>query len=326
MDLNVTGLSAAVVGGDIRAAAHVAALLEGGAVVTVIAPDVTATIDDLAARGLVTWTPRDPGPGELDAFDLVLRGHPRAAETDRILDTGSVTLVGGGPGDPGLVTVAGRAAIERADVIVTDRLAPLAALGWARADVEVVDVAKIPGGRSTSQDDINQLLVEHAKAGRHVVRFKGGDNFVFGRGGEELLACHEAGIATHVVPGVSSAIAAPALAGIPVTHRGLTQGFTVVSGHVPPGHPDSTLDYAALARAGTSIVVLMGVRTLEAICAALVDGGLDPATPAAVVADGSLPSQHVVRATVATIAGAAADVRPPAVAVIGDVADVEGLA
>lgn len=325
MDLNVTGLDAVVVGGDVRAAVHVAALLEGGATVTVVATEVTATIDDLAARGLVTWTRREPAPAELDAFDLVLRGRPRAAESDRILDTGSVTLVGGGPGDPGLVTVAGRAAIEAADVIVTDRLAPLAALGWARADVEVVDVAKIPGGRSTSQDDINQLLVEHAKAGRHVVRFKGGDNFVFGRGGEELLACHEAGIATHVVPGVSSAIAAPALAGIPVTHRGLTQGFTVVSGHVPPGHPDSTLDYAALARSGTSIVVLMGVRTLEAICDALVDGGLDPATPAAVVADGSLPSQRVVRATVSTIAEAAAELRPPAVAVIGDVADVEGL-
>ena len=110
-----------------------------------------------------------------------------------------------------------------------------------------------------------------------------------------------------------------------MTHRGLTQGFTVVSGHVPPGHPDSTLDYAALARSGTSIVVLMGVRTLEAICSALVDGGLDPATPAAVVADGSLPSQRVVRATVSTIAEAAAELRPPAVAVIGDVADVEGL-
>jgi uroporphyrin-III C-methyltransferase len=327
VDLNVTGLDVAVVGGDTRAAARVAALLDDGATVTVVAAEVTATIDDLAARGLVTWRRDDgTGPGELDGFDLVLRGHPRVPPVDRILETGSVTLVGGGPGDPGLVTVAGRAAIEAADVIVTDRLAPLAALGWARADVEVIDVAKIPGGRSTSQDDINQLLVEHAKAGRHVVRFKGGDNFVFGRGGEEILACHEAGIATRVVPGVSSAIAAPALAGVPVTHRGLTQGFTVVSGHVPPGHPDSTLDYAALARAGTSIVVLMGVRTLEAICDALVAGGLDPATPAAVVADGSLPSQRVVRATVTTIAEAAAGLRPPAVAVIGDVADVEGLA
>ena len=156
------------------------------------------------------------------------------------------------------------------------------------------------------------------------MRFKGGDNFVFGRGSEELLACLHAGIETRVVPGVSSAIAAPALAGIPVTHRGLTQGFTVISGHVPPGHPESTLDYAALATSGTTIVVLMGVRTLSAICAALVDGGLDPETPAAVIADGTMPSQRVVRATLATIDEAAADLGAPAVAVIGDVADIPG--
>ncbi|MEJ7635103.1 uroporphyrinogen-III C-methyltransferase [Aeromicrobium sp.] len=242
-----------------------------------------------------------------------------------MLGTGSVTLVGGGPGDPGLVTVAGREAIERADVIVTDRLAPLAALAWAGSDAEIIDVAKIPGGRSTSQDEINQLLVEHAKSGRHVVRFKGGDNFVFGRGSEELLACLEAGVEARVIPGVTSAIAAPAMAGIPVTHRGLTQGFTVISGHVPPGHNDSTLDYAALAASGTTIVILMGVRTLSAICAALVEGGLDPETPAAVVADGTMPSQRVVRATVATIDVAAADLGAPAVAVIGPVAAIDGL-
>lgn len=346
--LALAGRRAVVVGGGATALGHVAALVDAGADVTVVAERAVATVEDLADRQLIVWLRDEFAPHHLDDAwfvvaaandaDLdarvveaaegrrILSVTAQADRSDRLLGTGSVTLVGGGPGDPGLVTVAGRAAIEAADVIVTDRLAPLAALGWARADVEVVDVAKIPGGRSTSQDDINQLLVEHAKAGRHVVRFKGGDNFVFGRGGEELLACHEAGIATHVVPGVSSAIAAPALAGIPVTHRGLTQGFTVVSGHVPPGHPDSTLDYAALARSGTSIVVLMGVRTLEAICGALVDGGLDPATPAAVVADGSLPSQRVVRATVSTIAEAAAELRPPAVAVIGDVADVDGLA
>jgi uroporphyrin-III C-methyltransferase len=345
--LDLTGRRVAVVGGGAVALGHVAALVDAGAEVTVVAVRAVATLDDLADRHIVAWRAEEFEPHHLDdawfvvaatgdaALDarvveaaesrriLSVRAHTALA--DRLLDTGSVTLVGGGPGDPGLVTVAGRAAIEAADVIVTDRLAPLAALGWARPDVEVIDVAKIPGGRSTSQDDINQLLVEHAKAGRHVVRFKGGDNFVFGRGGEELLACHEAGIRTRVVPGVSSAIAAPALAGVPVTHRGLTQGFTVVSGHVPPDHPDSTLDYTALARSGTSIVVLMGVRTLEAICAALVAGGLDPATPAAVVADGSLPSQRVVRATVSTIAEAAVDVRPPAVAVIGEVADIPGL-
>ncbi|MGH3456999.1 uroporphyrinogen-III C-methyltransferase [Aeromicrobium sp.] len=238
---------------------------------------------------------------------------------------GVVTLVGGGPGDPGLVTVAGRDAIAAADVILTDRLVPQAALGWAKPDAEIIDVAKVPGGRSTDQGEINRLLVEHAKAGNDVVRFKGGDAFVFGRGGEELLACADAGIEARVIPGVSSATAVPAVAGIPVTQRGLTQAFTVVSGHVPPGHPDSTVDWAALARAGSTIVVLMGVRTLGAITDALVDGGLDPATPAAVVADGALPSQHVVRSDAAGIARAAEDarIRPPAVTVIGDVAALD---
>ena len=325
MDLT-PGTPALVIGGDARAAAQVASLLDARAAVTVVAPTATASIEDLADRGLITWHAREADLDDVRAAAVVLTGHADGPAADRILDTGSVTLVGGGPGDPGLVTVAGRAAIEAADVIVTDRLAPLAALAWARPDAEIIDVAKIPGGRSTSQDEINKLLVEHAKSGRHVVRFKGGDNFVFGRGGEELLACAEAGIETRAVPGVSSAIAAPALAGIPVTHRGLTQGFTVISGHVPPGHPDSTIDYAALAASGTTIVVLMGVRTLGAICTALVEGGLDPSTPAAVVADGSLPSQQVVRATLATIAEAAHDLGAPAVAVVGAVADIEGLA
>jgi uroporphyrin-III C-methyltransferase len=314
-----------VVGGDTRAPIHLAAHHDAGAVVTVIAPQASATVEDLAARGLITWLRRDVGPDDLADAELVITARVQAPPEDRILGQGLVTLVGGGPGDPGLVTVAGREAIESADVIVTDRLVPLAALGWARADAEIIDVAKIPGGRSTSQDEINQLLVEHAKSGKNVVRFKGGDNFVFGRGSEELLACLHAGIEARVVPGVSSAIAAPALAGIPVTHRGLTQGFTVISGHVPPGHPDSTLDYAALAASGTTIVVLMGVRTLSAICAALTDGGLDPETPAAVIADGTMPSQRVVRATLATLDEAAAGLGAPAVAVIGDVADIPGL-
>jgi uroporphyrin-III C-methyltransferase len=329
MELNVTGLRAVVVGGDIRAAAQVASLLESGARVTVVAAAATATIEDLAARGLIELVARDAQPADLDGADLVLR-QARTADPGpgRILGTGSVTLVGGGPGDPGLVTVTGRDAIASADVIVTDRLAPLAALAWARPDAEIIDVAKIPHGSSTSQEEINCLLVEHAKSGQHVVRFKGGDNFVFGRGSEEILACLDAGIEVRAVPGVSSAIAAPASAGIPVTHRGLTQGFTVVSGHVPPGHPDSTLDYAALARTGTTLVVLMGVRTLGAICAALVEAGLDPSTPAAVVADGTLPSQRVVRATLETIddTASAAGIGAPAVAVIGDVTDIPGLA
>jgi len=342
--LDLTGRATLVAAGDARAAGHVAALLHEGAVVTVVAPEVVATLEDLADRGLVTWHRRAVEPSDLDTVWFVVSTQAEVlaqAESRRIPHVGlasptgetlpgagRVTLVGGGPGDPGLLTVAGREAIETADVIVTDRLAPLAALAWARPGVEVIDVAKIPGGRSTDQGEINRLLVEHARAGKHVVRFKGGDNFVFGRGGEELIACLEAGIATQVVPGVTSAIAAPALAGIPVTHRGLTQGFTVISGHVPPGHPDSTLDYTALARSGTTIVVLMGVRTLGDICAALVAGGLDPTTPAALVADGAMPSQQVVRSTVIGIADAvaASGLGAPAVTVIGAVAALEGLA
>ncbi|MGJ9411704.1 uroporphyrinogen-III C-methyltransferase [Aeromicrobium sp. CF4.19] len=240
---------------------------------------------------------------------------------------GRVTLVGGGPGDPGLVTVAGREALECADLVVADRLAPLAALRWAPAHAEIVDVGKIPGGRSTDQTEINRMLIDGAKAGRHVVRFKGGDSFVFGRGGEEAVACARAGVEVRVVPGVSSSIAGPAAAGVPVTHRGLTQGFTVVSGHVPPDDPTSTLDYAALARAGTTLVVLMGVRTLEAICESLVDHGLPPGTPALVVADATLPSQVRVRGTVSTITELSekAQVGPPAIAVIGEVADIADL-
>jgi uroporphyrin-III C-methyltransferase len=233
-----------------------------------------------------------------------------------------VVLVGGGPGDPGLITVAGLAAVRSADVVVTDRLAPLAVLDQVRPDALVLDVAKIPRGPYTSQERINALLVEHAAAGARVVRLKGGDSFVFGRGGEEWQACAAAGIPVEVVPGVSSAIAAPALAGIPLTHRQLTQGFTVVSGHLPPGHPGSTLDWGALARAGTTLVVLMGVATLPAITAELVAQGLPADTPAVTVADAGLPSQRSVHATVAEIAdrSAAEGVGAPAVTVIGAVA------
>lgn len=233
---------------------------------------------------------------------------------------GSVALVGGGPGDPGLMTVAGRAAVEQADVLLVDHLAPEGALAWAREGALVVDVSKLPRGAFTSQERINELLVQHAQAGRRVVRLKGGDGFVFGRGMEELLACTEAHVEVRVIPGVTSSVAVPALGGIPVTHRGLVQGFSVISGHVPPGHPDSTLDYAALARSGTTLVVLMGVATLPAITASLLDAGLDPETPAAVVARGGHADQQVVRASVTEIATAAAHVDPPAITVIGAVA------
>ncbi|MGV3562899.1 MAG: uroporphyrinogen-III C-methyltransferase [Nocardioides sp.] len=233
---------------------------------------------------------------------------------------GTVALVGGGPGDVGLMTVAGRAAVEQADVLLVDHLAPAEAGAWASPQAQIIDVAKLPRGAFTPQERINELLVEHARVGRRVVRLKGGDGFVFGRGMEELQACAEAGVPVRVIPGVTSSVAVPALGGIPVTHRGLVQGFSVVSGHVPPGHPASTIDYAALARSGTTLVVLMGVATLPAITAALVDNGLDPATPAAIVARGGYPDQQVVLAAVAEIADRAAHVEPPAITVIGEVA------
>lgn len=323
MELNVAGRSVLVLDGSEPAVPTVAALLRDGAKVTVAAPAVCTAIQDLAERGRLDWT---TGPVDESAHDVVLRAVAREeARPAAPTGGGRVTLVGAGPGDPGLVTVAGRAAIEAADVIVADRLAPWESVAWARPDVEVVDVSKIPFGRSTSQDEINRVLVEHAQAGKHVVRLKGGDSFVFGRGFEEVQACALAGVPTTVVPGVTSSVAGPELAGIPVTHRGLVQGFTVVSGHVPPGHPDSTLDYAALARSGTTLVVLMGVRTLPAIVDALVDGGLGPDTPCALVADASLASQRVVRSTLAdAVADAtAAGVGAPAVAVIGHVAALE---
>ncbi|EWM65025.1 uroporphyrinogen-III C-methyltransferase [Micromonospora sp. M42] len=244
-----------------------------------------------------------------------------AGSAAAVRTAGHVTLVGAGPGDPGLVTVAGRAAVKQADVILTDRLAPWEALKWARPDAEIIDVTKIPYGRSTSQEQINALLVEHARAGRHVVRFKGGDSYVFGRGFEEVTACAEAGVPTTVIPGVTSSIAAPELAGIPVTHRGLVQGFTVISGHVPPGHPDSSIDYAALARTGTTLVVLMGMRNLAAIADALVAAGLDRNTPCAVVADAASAGQRVLRSTLADVVAdtAEAGIGAPAVTVIGHV-------
>jgi uroporphyrin-III C-methyltransferase len=318
-----------VVGGGLRAAAAVSAHLAQGHTVTVVAEELVATLEDLADRGLVSWHARDLVLDDVLESDLVVRlpdDDAPAAEPTGVPrpQPGEVVLVGAGPGDPDLMTVGGQRALAEADVVVTDRLVPLAALDAVRADALVIDVAKVPGGRSTPQETINDLLVEHALAGRRVVRLKGGDPFVFGRGGEEALACAAAGVPVRVLPGVTSSVSAPALAGIPVTHRGTTQGFTVVSGHVPPGHPDCTVDWKALASTGTTLVVLMGVRTLPAIAEALVQGGLDPRTPAAVVADAGLPSQRRVDGTVATIADVVAEsgIGAPAVTVVGHVVDV----
>jgi len=235
--------------------------------------------------------------------------------------TGSVVLVGGGPGDPELITVRGHRAIAQADVVVADHLAPLSLLASLPTDVEVIDASKLPRGRSMAQEQINALLVEHALAGKRVARLKGGDPFVFGRGMEELEACVAAGVPVEVVPGVTSAIGVPGLAGIPVTHRGLTHEFVVVSGHLPPGHPRSLVDWAAIGRLRGTVVVLMGVDTAPAIAAALVEHGRPPTTPVAVVADGSTPTQRTVRTTLAGLARTMSDegIRPPAVWVVGEV-------
>jgi uroporphyrin-III C-methyltransferase len=313
--------------------ATVHALLRDGARVTVAAPldDLPTSLRDLVERDLVAVAP-DADPG---GFDVVLRADVSTSpspsdepgRTGGHASVGTVTLLGGGLGDPGLLTVAGIEAIREADVIVHDRLAPLSALRHARDDVQVIDVGKIPRGDFTPQERINELLVEHALAGRNVLRLKGGDNFVFGRGGEEAEACTAQGIPVVVLPGISSSIAAPALAGIPVTHRTLVQGFTVVSGHVPPGDPRSTLDWGAIARSGTTIVVLMGVATLGAIAEALVAEGRSPQTPAAVVADAGLPSMRTVRAPLGEIDATARSegLGAPAVVVIGDVAALDVL-
>lgn len=231
--------------------------------------------------------------------------------------SGRVVLVGGGPGDPGLLTLRGWQRLAEADVVVVDRLAPLAALDGLREDVVVVDVSKVPRGAFTPQEQINATLVEHALAGKVVVRLKGGDPFVLGRGMEEVEACTAAGIEVEVVPGVTSAVAVPGLAGVPVTHRGLSQGFCVVSGHVPPGDPRGSVDWGALAASGLTLVCLMAVDNLPLIAAALLEHGLDAATPVAGVQDGG---QHVAVTTLARASTEGAGVRSPAVVVIGAVA------
>ena len=349
-DIDVAGRAVLVCGGAPSALGLISDLQSTGALITVLADHVPTSVRDLADRGLINWHRRPWTPDDLGSAALVLPAGSSTEDNTLIMaaaraagqlclapaaatgspaarmGAGHVTLVGGGPGDPGLITVAGLEAIRSADVIVCDRLAPLAVLSEAPATAEVIDVAKIPRGQYTPQERINEVLVEHGRAGRRVVRLKGGDSFIFGRGGEELLACTEAGVQVTVIPGVSSAIAAPALAGIPLTHRNLTQGVTIVSAHLPPGHAGSTLDWAALARANTTLVIMMGVATLPAVTAELIAQGLDPMTPAATVADGGLPSQRSVRGTVSTIAAATgeASLKPPAVTVIGAVAGFGG--
>jgi uroporphyrin-III C-methyltransferase len=336
--------------GDLAGAWYAVAATDDPAVNAAVAEEADrsrifcARADDRSASSV--WTPAVGRHGELvvgvhgggdpqraiGVRDAVVAGltdgsiADRASRTPALAQAGSVVLVGGGPGDPGLITVRGRQAVAQADVVVADHLAPLSLLESLPAHVEVIDASKLPRGRSMAQEQINALLIERARAGRRVVRLKGGDPFVFGRGMEELEACVAAGVPVEVVPGVTSAIAVPALAGIPVTHRGLTHEFVVVSGHVPPGHPQSLVDWAAIARLRGTVVVLMGVDTAPAIAAALVEHGRAPDTPVAVVTDGSTVTQRTVRTTLADLPRAVVEegIRPPAVWVVGAVVGLNG--
>ena len=397
--LRLAGRSVVVVGGGQVAHRRVAGLLEAGARVTVVSPEVTPALEALVEPGRLSWVRLRYTPGDLvGAWYVVAATDDPAvnaavaeeAERDRIFcaraddrsassawtpavgrhgelvvgvhgggdpqravgvrdavvtgltdgsisdragrpgpqgNRGGVVLVGGGPGDPGLITVRGRQALAQADVVVADHLAPLSLLASLPTDVEVIDASKLPRGRSMAQESINELLVERALAGKRVVRLKGGDPFVFGRGMEELDACAAAGVPVEVVPGVTSAIAVPALAGIPVTHRGLTHEFVVVSGHLPPGHPSSLVDWPAIGRLRGTVVVLMGVETAPAIAAVLVEHGRSPDTPVAIVSDGSMATQRTIRTTLADLPRAVADevVRPPSVWVVGEVVALTAL-
>jgi uroporphyrin-III C-methyltransferase/precorrin-2 dehydrogenase/sirohydrochlorin ferrochelatase len=391
--LRLAGRRVVVAGGGAVAARRVPALLDAGAEVAIIAPELSPALDDLAAAGRIAWAARGYAAGdcagawlvcactddpavnaavaaEADAAGIwcvraddaaasrawtpasgqagdvrvgVLSGDPRrsAGIRDELVGAlssgaigapsgsrrgrrGGVALVGGGPGDPGLITVRGRALLAQADVVVADRLAPRSLLDELPADVEIVDAAKIPRGRAMAQEYINSVLVSRATAGRFVVRLKGGDPFVFGRGAEEVLACLRAGLPVTVVPGVSSAIAAPAVAGVPLTHRGVVQEFHVISAHVPPGDERSTVNWAALGSSRATLVLLMATEHLTAITDALMRHGRDPKSPVSVIADGTLPTQRKITATLDTVAhdAAEASIRPPAVVVVGEVVTI----
>jgi uroporphyrin-III C-methyltransferase len=235
----------------------------------------------------------------------------------------TVYLVGAGPGDPELFTLRGASLLGRADVVIHDRLIPPELLSLAPPTAEVIDVGKTPGQpQSRRQHEINELLVTHGKAGREVVRLKGGDPFVFGRGGEEVEALQAAGVDYQVVPGVTSAFAVPAAAGIPVTHRGLSASVTVVTGHTGDPSEPGGVDWDALGRAGGTLVVLMGMGARAAIAAALMAGGRPGTTPVAVVHWGTTDRQRVERTTLDSLAEV--DLPAPSIIVIGPVAALGG--
>ncbi|HEY8294311.1 MAG TPA: uroporphyrinogen-III C-methyltransferase [Micrococcaceae bacterium] len=259
----------------------------------------------------------------LDAGDLPLRRHrgrPGPAAGAGSATRGSVALVGGGPGDEGLITVRGRRLLAQADVVVADRLGPRGLLQSLDDDVKVLEVGKAPGHHPVPQSEINAILVREARAGNRVVRLKGGDPYVLGRGGEEAIYCREHGVPVEVVPGVTSAVSVPAAAGIPVTHRGLAKAFTMISGHEELAEVPSGSDH--------TVVLLMGVGTLRASSAVLAGAGRGPDCPAAIIENGYGPNQRVTIGTLGTIADQAevVGVANPAVVVVGDVVRVSPLA
>jgi uroporphyrin-III C-methyltransferase/precorrin-2 dehydrogenase/sirohydrochlorin ferrochelatase len=391
LGLRLAGRRVLVAGGGAVAGRRVPALLDAGAAVFLVSPEVTGSLEDLAQSGRIEWARRPFSPGDTAGAWLVcactddpaaneaivaeaeqhriwsiraddahrsqvwtpasglagdvqigvLSGDPRhsAGLRDSIvtgLRSGTVgarrgrqhrsgvALVGGGPGDPGLITVRGRQLLAEADVVVTDRLAPRSVLDELPPDVEIVDVAKIPYGRSVAQEHINAALITRAQAGKFVVRLKGGDPYVFGRGAEEVIACLQAGVPVTVVPGITSAVAVPAAANVPVTHRGVAQEFSVVSVHVPPGDPRSTVDWPALAALQGTLILLMAVERLAAVAETLIHNGRSAQTPVSVIADGTLPTQRTIVATLDTVAASVTEdgIRPPAVVVIGEVVNV----
>jgi len=237
------------------------------------------------------------------------------------MSDGCVYLVGAGPGDPGLMTVRGRQLLRRADAVVYDNLAARRLLAEAPSEAEMIYVGKQASAHTLKQEEINALLVRLGLEGKQVVRLKGGDPFVFGRGGEEALALVEAGVAFEVVPGITAGVAAPAYAGIPVTHRGVTSSIALITGHETPDKDESDLDYAALANWPGTLAFYMGVKNLPKIATSLMEHGMDPATPAALVRRGTTARQETVTGTLADITevAARAGIKPPALIVVGHV-------
>ena len=300
-------------------AAHVWCVRASSAALSAASTPAVARVDDMV---VAVSAGGDPATARAvrDAVLLLLQTGELPVRRHRKTGAGSVALVGGGPGDPDLITVRGRRLLAHADVVVTDRLGPRELLDQLAPGVEVIEVGKAPDNHTLPQDAINELLISLAQQGKRVVRLKGGDPFVFGRGGEELLAVVQAGVACEVVPGVTSAIAVPAAAGIPLTHRALARQFTVVTGH-------EELEWSALAATEGTLVLLMGATRVERIAKELVRAGRDPATPVAVIENGTLPNQRTTSGTLDTIGDRASvvGVRAPAVVVVGEVAKMHEL-